>query len=93
MIEVTHNGETETLDGFNGMEVNGCILLPGGVCEVCLDEDLAEFWTVYGHWRTGGVRALWDCPTKQEAHDLARKCEEELRQENILEFLFDWRKK
>lgn len=38
----------------------------------CTPED-AEFWSVYGHCRSGGVLCLEDFPTETEAHAFAKR--------------------
>jgi len=86
MIEITYNEETCTLDGFDAMEVAGCVDTGDGCIEVCFDEEEPEFWTVYGHWRSGGVLALWDVPTQEKAIELALQCQTALREAGFLKY-------
>lgn len=41
-------------------------------CEVCTPEE-ADFWSVYGHLKEGGVDCLEDFPTQEEAETFAAR--------------------
>jgi hypothetical protein len=54
---------------FDGLEVGGCITFKDEasgreITEGGIGDDKAEFWTVYGHLKTGGVEAITDCATR-----------------------------
>lgn len=56
---------------FDALEIQPCAVVAidtngSEIVEPCQPED-AFFWTVYGHFRTGGVDALRDFPTEAEA--------------------------
>jgi len=56
---------------FDALEIQPCVVVGHGslnseIVEPCEPED-AHFWTVYGHFRTGGVDAFEDFATKAEA--------------------------
>jgi len=55
---------------FDALEIEPCAVVGdskwGEIVEPCGPED-AHFWTVYGHYRTGGVDALRDFPTAARA--------------------------
>lgn len=87
MVTMSYMGSSHTLDGFNGIEVSP-VKDDGTFCEVCEPHE-ASFWSVYGHWRTGGVECLWDCPTQKDAEDLADQAQAMLQEAGILEY--DWR--
>ena len=58
---------------FDALEVKPCVIvgndgLGNDIVEPCDDApDEAAFWTVYGHYRAGGVDAFEDFPTEAEA--------------------------
>lgn len=61
---------------FDALEIGGCINdadegdeetnIVGGI-----ERDQAEFFTVYGHLKTGGVEAITDVPSYQGAENIA----------------------
>ena len=56
---------------FDALEIQPCAVIAidgtgSEIVEPCQPED-AFFWTVYGHFRMGGVDALRDFPTEAEA--------------------------
>lgn len=56
---------------FDALEIQPCAVVAlddagSEIVEPCHPED-ALFWTVYGHFRTGGVDALRDFATEPEA--------------------------
>jgi hypothetical protein len=56
---------------FDGLEIQPCAVIARGedgteIVEPCKPEE-AAFWTVYGHFRTGGVDAFEDFATEAEA--------------------------
>ena len=56
---------------FDGFEINCCATEDGFTNTVPLSE--AEFFTVYGHLRIGGVEAITDVSTRKLAHSVAQK--------------------
>src|ERR1700693_2743060 len=58
---------------FDALEIAPCRVvgndsLGNHIVEPCDDaSEEAAFWTVYGHFRTGGVDAFEDFPTEEEA--------------------------
>jgi len=61
----------QNIHDFDALEIEPCVVVGHGglhseIVEPCEPQD-AHFWTVYGHFRTGGVDALDDFPTKAEA--------------------------
>jgi hypothetical protein len=61
---------------FDGLEIHPCRIERtedgGTFIEQCAPED-AEFWSVYGHCRSGGVLCFEDFPTETEAHAFAKR--------------------
>jgi hypothetical protein len=61
---------------FDDLEIQPCMVVSvtDGVenVEPCEPQD-AHFWTVYGHWATGGVDAFEDFATEAEARAFARR--------------------
>jgi len=61
---------------FDGLEIHPCRTehAPAGpsFIEPC-DPETAEFWSVYGHCRSGGVLCFEDFPTETEAHAFAKR--------------------
>ena len=61
------------IEEFNGLEIAPCRVVghdrfDNAIVEPCDDApEQAAFWTVYGHYRTGGVDAFEDFPTEAEA--------------------------
>ena len=59
---------------FGGLEIHPCRTEHAEegrtFIEQCAPES-AEFWSVYGHCRTGGVLCFEDFPTKAQAHAFA----------------------
>ena len=60
-----------TIQEFDALEIHPCAVIgrdSSGTefVEQCEPEE-AQFWTVYGHYRTGGLDAFEDCSTKPEA--------------------------
>jgi hypothetical protein len=59
---------------YNGLELTPCAVVgfANGVqlVEPC-EPEAAHFWTVYGHFRTGGVHALKDFPDRESARAFA----------------------
>jgi hypothetical protein len=56
---------------FDALEIHPCAVvghdsMGGEIVEPCEPEE-AHFWTVYGHFRTGGVDAFEDFATEVEA--------------------------
>ena len=56
---------------FDALEIQPCAVIDRDsngteYIEPCDPKD-AHFWTVYGHYRTGGVNAFEDFPTEAEA--------------------------
>ena len=56
---------------FDALEIHPCMVvghdsMGGQIVEQCEPKD-AQFWTVYGHFRTGGVDAFEDFATEAEA--------------------------
>jgi hypothetical protein len=56
---------------FDALEIQPCAVvghdsMDTEIVEPCEPED-ASFWTVYGHYRSGGVNAFQDFPTEAEA--------------------------
>jgi hypothetical protein len=61
----------QNIRDFDALEIHPCIVIGNDsigndIIEQCEPED-AHFWTVYGHFRTGGVDAFEDFPTETEA--------------------------
>jgi len=57
---------------FDALEIHPCAVIGHDgmgteLVEPCAPEE-AHFWTVYGHYRTGGVNDLADFATEGEAH-------------------------
>lgn len=59
------NYEPPDWSQFDGLELGGCID-DDGVTEGGADRDDAEFFTVYGHLKVGGIEAITDCQTFDE---------------------------
>jgi hypothetical protein len=61
---------------FDDLEIEPCMVVSatadGEVVEPCDPHD-AHFWTVYGHWATGGVDAFEDFATEAEAMAFAQR--------------------
>ena len=61
---------------YDGLEIAPCAVVGSGegreFVEVC-EPAVAQFWTVYGHCRTGGVNAFEDFPTPAAAREFAAK--------------------
>jgi hypothetical protein len=62
---------TPSFNEFDALEIQPCTVVGHGgmneeLVEPCEPED-AAFWTVYGHFRTGGVDAIEDFPSEAEA--------------------------
>ena len=61
---------------FDGLEIHPCRTerAEDGTpfIEQCAPED-AEFWSVYGHYKTGGVSCFEDFPTKAQARAFAAR--------------------
>ena len=61
---------------FDGLEIHPCRTerVEDGrtFIEPC-EPETAEFWSVYGHCRTGGVLCFEDFPTEAEAHAFAKR--------------------
>jgi hypothetical protein len=61
---------------FDGLEIHPCRTehAQGGTSfiEQC-EPETAEFWSVYGHCRSGGVLCFEDFPTKEQAHAFATR--------------------
>ena len=56
---------------FDALEIHPCSVIGYGsagkeIVETCAPKE-ADFWTVYGHYRTGGVDAFEDFATEAEA--------------------------
>ena len=56
---------------FDALEIHPCAVvghdsIGGEIVEPCEPED-ADFWTVYGHYRTGGTDDFGDFATEAEA--------------------------
>src|SRR5580704_12872697 len=56
---------------FDALEIHPCAVvghdsMGGEIVEPCEPDD-AHFWTVYGHYRSGGVDAFEDFKTEAEA--------------------------
>lgn len=74
--------DVKNLSHFDAYEVHPCCevmpTLKDGkitrVVETCEPEQ-ADFWSVYGHFPTGGVISLADCPTEAVAKMLANALE------------------
>lgn len=65
---------------FDDLEIQPCMVVSataggGEVVEPCEPQD-AHFWTVYGHWVTGGVDAFEDFVTEAEARAFAQRLRE-----------------
>jgi hypothetical protein len=64
------------IHNFNAIEVHPCCVVgfADGVdlVETCEPED-AHFWSVYGHFVTGGIDCFEDFATKAEAEAFAAK--------------------
>ena len=61
----------QNIRDFDGLEIQPCFVVARDaegmeIVEPCEPED-AHFWTVYGHFRTGGVDAFEDFATEAEA--------------------------
>src|SRR5580704_779967 len=61
----------KSIRSFDALEIHPCAVVGRDstgmeFVEPCKRED-AHFWTVYGHYRTGGVDAFEDFPTEAEA--------------------------
>jgi len=57
---------------FDALEIHPCMVvghdsMGGDIVEPCEPED-AHFWTVFGHYRCGGIDDFEDFPTESEAH-------------------------
>jgi hypothetical protein len=59
---------------FDGLEIHPCRTehaeAGGTFIEPC-EPEAAEFWSVYGHYKTGGVLCCEDFPTQTEARAFA----------------------
>ncbi len=56
---------------FDALEIHPCAIVGRDsdgteFVETCTPDE-ADFWTVYGHYRTGGVDAFEDFPTQAKA--------------------------
>jgi hypothetical protein len=59
------------IQDFDGLEIHPCAIIGRDsngteLVETCTPDE-ADFWTVYGHYRTGGVDAFEDFPTEAKA--------------------------
>ncbi len=76
---------------FDDLEIQPCMVVSatadGEIVEPCEPQE-AHFWTVYGHWATGGVDAVEDFATDHEppqprlARSAARALSRLVRAEN-----------
>jgi hypothetical protein len=61
---------------FDGLEIHPCraesVEKGTPFIEQCTPES-AEFWSVYGHYKTGGVSCFEDFPTKAQARAFAAR--------------------
>ncbi|MGO9269568.1 MAG: hypothetical protein ACLQOO_04820 [Terriglobia bacterium] len=53
----------QNIQNFDTLEIQSCAVIGhdgtgGEIVEPCGPAD-AAFWTVYGHFRTGGIDAFW----------------------------------
>jgi hypothetical protein len=58
---------------FDALEIHPCAVIGHDstgrdIVETCEPQD-AHFWTVYGHYRTGGIHAFEDFASEAEAWD------------------------
>jgi hypothetical protein len=60
---------------FTWLEIGGCVTFVADdgttVTEGGIDDDKAEFWTVYGRCNWGGCEAITDCKTRPRAEAVA----------------------
>lgn len=73
-------------DKFDSVEVHPVHEDEEGNCEICDAED-AHFWSVYGHFRTGGLECFVDVDTEEEAIRVAAEVENLIRKAGTLEFV------
>ena len=66
----TDHGEPDWSQ-FDALEIGGCADDGDGNTNGGLSRSEAEFFTVYGHFRSGGVEALTDVPTYEGALGVA----------------------
>jgi hypothetical protein len=60
---------------YDALEVHPCCTIPDAdAVEICQPDD-AEFWSVYGHCRSGGIEFLEDFPTAAEARAFMHRIE------------------
>lgn len=76
LFNCCHKAEEPDWSDFDALEVGGCIVEEeegsdetftiGGIAR-----DEAQFFTVYGHLKVGGVEAITDCDTFDEVIEVA----------------------
>ena len=76
-VSPIHSGEARTPDwmlniqSFDALEIHPCavVAIDGDGTEVVeqCEPECAHFWTVYGHYRAGGVDAFEDFANEAEA--------------------------
>jgi hypothetical protein len=63
-----------TIRDFDGLEIWPCCVVGFSddqpITEIC-EPDQAEFWTVHGHRREGGITALQDFESSEAARSFA----------------------
>lgn len=64
-------GAAHPLDFYDGVEVAGCVYTEDGDTERVDDAADAQFFSVYLHLRSGGVEAVADLRTFEQASRLA----------------------
>jgi hypothetical protein len=61
---------------FDAIEVHPCCVIgsaEGQEIVETYERDAAHFWSVYGHYRTGGLDCFEDFPTEAEAEAFAAR--------------------
>ena len=77
---------------YDGLEIQPCHIVGRAddgneIVEPCEPEE-AEFWTVYGHSREGGVNAFEDFPNAEKARAFAERllaCYPHLQEQGLLD--------
>ncbi|VBI24607.1 hypothetical protein [Burkholderia pseudomallei] len=63
---------TAGVDAFDAIEISGCMFVAGDCVEACTEpDDVPAFFSVYLHWKTGGVECVGDLATAERARAYA----------------------
>ncbi len=80
------------IHSFDGLEIQPCQIIERTedgreIVEPCEPEE-ADFWTVYGHFKSGGVNDFEDFPTPEAARAFAERllnCYPHLKEHGLLD--------